>query len=173
MARPATLRAARLLLESTAMQGQSRLPIASASACRRLVSTSTTTIAARPSLATIGLLARSQQQQCRHASGKTVEQAKSRYRTGPFSWRAGLLFVLTSGGLVWYFEHEKERMHQKRVAEATKGVGRPKVGGDFELVDQDGRPFSNADLLGRYSLVSYLFVLYLWRLFLESYAVGT
>lgn len=83
-----------------------------------------------------------------------MEEAKSRYRTGPFSWKAGLLFVLASGGLVWYFEHEKQRMHRKRIAEATKGVGRPKVGGDFELVDQEGRPFSSADLKGRYSLVS-------------------
>ncbi|KAH7037465.1 protein sco1, partial [Microdochium trichocladiopsis] len=71
--------------------------------------------------------------------------------------KAGLLFVLTSGGLVWYFEHEKERMHRKRVAEATKGVGRPKVGGDFDLVDQDGKPFSSADMLGRYSLVYFGF----------------
>lgn len=45
-------------------------------------------------------------------------------------------------------------MQRKRIAEATKGVGRPKVGGDFELVDQDGKPFSSADMKGRYSLVS-------------------
>lgn len=86
-----------------------------------------------------------------------MEEARSRYRTGPFSWKAGLLFVLTSVGLVWYFEHEKKRMQRKRVAEATKGVGKPKVGGEFELVDQDGRPFSSADLKGRYSLIYFGF----------------
>lgn len=86
-----------------------------------------------------------------------MEEAKSRYRTGPFSWKAGLLFVLTSAGLVWYFEHEKKRMQRKRVAEATKGVGRPKVGGEFELVDQDGKTFSSRDLRGRYSLVYFGF----------------
>ncbi|KAK8073833.1 electron transport protein [Apiospora phragmitis] len=88
---------------------------------------------------------------------KTVEEAKSRYRTGPFSWKAGALFVLTGGGLVWYFEFEKQRMQRKRVAEATKGVGRPKVGGEFELTDQNGKPFSSADLKGRYSLVYFGF----------------
>lgn len=82
-----------------------------------------------------------------------MEQAKSRYRTGPFSWKAGVAFVLTAGGLTWYFETEKERMQRKRIAEATKGVGRPKVGGAFELVDQDGQPFTSGDLRGRYSLV--------------------
>ncbi|KAI1761132.1 SCO1 protein [Hypoxylon sp. FL1150] len=93
----------------------------------------------------------------RRYKAKTVEEAKSRYRTGPFSWKAGLLFVITSAGLVWYFEHEKQRMQRKRVAEATKGVGRPKVGGEFQLVDQEGRPFSSEDLKGRYSLIYFGF----------------
>ncbi|KAK7750414.1 Cu-binding protein [Diatrype stigma] len=93
----------------------------------------------------------------RRYKAKTVEEARSRYRTGPFSWKAGLLFVLTSGGLVWYFEHEKQRMQRKRVAEAAKGVGRPKVGGPFELIDQNGKPFSSEDLRGRYSLVYFGF----------------
>lgn len=88
---------------------------------------------------------------------KTVEEARSRYRTGPFSWKAGVLFVLAGAGLVWYFESEKKRMHRRRVAEANKGVGKPKVGGDFALVDQEGRPFSSAALKGRYSLVYFGF----------------
>lgn len=96
------------------------------------------------------------QQQRRHKA-KTVEEARSRYRTGPFSWKAGALFVLAGAGLVWYFEAEKKRMHRRRVAEATKGVGKPKVGGDFNLVDQEGRPFGSADLKGRYSLVYFGF----------------
>lgn len=45
-------------------------------------------------------------------------------------------------------------MERKRVAEATKGVGRPKVGGKFDLVDQDGKPFTDEDLRGKYGLVS-------------------
>jgi hypothetical protein len=72
----------------------------------------------------------------------------------PFSWKAGLLFILTGGGLVWYFENEKGRMQRKRIAESTKGVGRPKVGGPFELIDQDGNTVTDKDLKGRHSLVS-------------------
>lgn len=72
----------------------------------------------------------------------------------PFSWKAGILFVITSAGLLWYFEHEKERMQKKRVADASKGVGRPKVGGPFELIDQNGKTLTQDDLMGRYSLVS-------------------
>jgi protein SCO1 len=55
--------------------------------------------------------------------------------------------------LVWYFEFEKARMQRKRIAEAAKGVGRPKVGGSFELIDQDGKPFTSEMMKGKHSLV--------------------
>lgn len=44
-------------------------------------------------------------------------------------------------------------MQRKRIAEAAKGVGRPKVGGTFELVDQNGKPFTSEMMKGKYSLV--------------------
>ncbi|TFB01289.1 Protein SCO1, partial [Trichoderma ghanense] len=75
----------------------------------------------------------------------------------PFSLKAAVLFVITCGGLVWYFEHEKERMQRKRIAEATKGVGRPKVGGSFELTDQNGKPFTSEMMKGKHSLVYFGF----------------
>lgn len=140
-------------------QQQAAAVAAARQSSRRFLST-TTTARTQPCRPTAAVSQRcnsgAQQQQPRRYKHKTVEEAKSRYRTGPFSWKAGALFVLTGGGLVWYFEFEKQRMQRKRVAEATKGVGRPKVGGDFELVDQNGKPFSSADLRGRYSLVSFV-----------------
>ena len=85
----------------------------------------------------------------------------------PFSFKAGLLFLGSGAALIFYFRYEKTRMERKRVAEAAKGVGRPKVGGPFELVDQDGKTFTDGDMKGKYSLVS-LFVanyteLQFWR----------
>lgn len=56
--------------------------------------------------------------------------------------------------MAWYFESEKARMQKKRIAEANKSVGKPRVGGAFNLIDQDGKPFTDADLKGQYSLVS-------------------
>lgn len=84
---------------------------------------------------------------------KTVQQAESRHRSGPFSWAAGALFLLSGAGLILYFRYEKARMERKRIAEATKGIGKPKVGGSFNLVDQDGRPFADEKLKGKYALV--------------------
>ncbi|KAI1000661.1 hypothetical protein K3495_g7535 [Podosphaera aphanis] len=87
----------------------------------------------------------------------TVEEAKSRYRSGPFSATAGLLFLVSGVGLILYFRHEKARMERKRIADATKGVGKPKVGGPFVLRDQHGVLWSSDRMKGRYSLVYFGF----------------
>ena len=64
------------------------------------------------------------------------------------------VFVGAGFGLYYYFRWEKERMERKRIAEATKGVGRPKVGGPFELTDQDGKVWRSSEKMqGKYSLV--------------------
>ena len=39
--------------------------------------------------------------------------------------------------------------------EMSKGYGKPKVGGPFTLQDLEGKDFSEKDLLGKYSIVSY------------------
>lgn len=57
--------------------------------------------------------------------------------------------------MVVYFRSEKERMHRQRITEASKGVGKPKVGGMFELVDQDGKVWkSEEEMKGKFGLVS-------------------
>lgn len=88
------------------------------------------------------------------ARAKTMGQLKQRNSTGPFSWKAALLFVLTGAGMMIYFRVEKARLERKRIAEMSKGVGKPKVGGPFVLKDLDGKEFTQEDLKGKYSLVS-------------------
>lgn len=88
-------------------------------------------------------------------TAKTVQQMKSRQRTGPFSWKAALLFVLTGAGMIIYFRVEKARLERKRITEMSKGVGRPKVGGPFVLKDLDGKEFTAEDLKGKYSFVRF------------------
>jgi protein SCO1/2 len=67
---------------------------------------------------------------------------------------SGFLFLGTGIGLTVYFRYEKERLARKRIAEHTKGYGKPKVGGPFDLVDTEGRRFTHEDLMGKYALVS-------------------
>ncbi|KAF2090220.1 protein sco1 [Saccharata proteae CBS 121410] len=102
-------------------------------------------------------------QQSRHFSQtsrqsyKSVNEAKSRYRAGPFSLTSAVLFFAVGGGLIVYFRYEKDRVQRQKIAEQTKGVGRPKVGGPFDLVDQNGKRFTNEDMKGKYALVYFGF----------------
>ncbi len=90
-----------------------------------------------------------------HRTYRTIQEARSRARSGgPFSVRAALLFVFAGCGMYAYFRVEKTRMERKRVAEASNGMGRPKVGGEFELVDMWGGGFRSGALRGGFSLVS-------------------
>ncbi|KAI0886143.1 SCO1 protein [Annulohypoxylon maeteangense] len=140
-------------------------PRIQAQRCRCFLSTKASPSLRRPTLVSpqrfasnpkpISASGSTEQRRCK--TFKTVEEARSRYRTGPFSWKAGVLFVLTSAGLVWYFEREKKRMQRVRIAEANKSVGKPKVGGEFELLDQEGQRFLSGDLKGRYSLIYFGF----------------
>lgn len=63
-------------------------------------------------------------------------------------------FLAAGVAVMFYFRNEKARMDRQRIAGATKGVGKPKIGGKFELLDQDGKPFTDEDMKGGYSLVS-------------------
>ena len=56
--------------------------------------------------------------------------------------------------MLFYFRTEKERLERQRIADASKGMGRPKVGGQFELLNQAGQKFTSEDMKGRFSLVS-------------------
>lgn len=66
----------------------------------------------------------------------------------------GAVVLLAAGiGLSFYFRNEKARLDRQRVAEAAKGVGKPKIGGKFALVDQEGNSFTDADMKGGHTLV--------------------
>ncbi|KAL2831118.1 SCO1/SenC-domain-containing protein [Aspergillus cavernicola] len=88
---------------------------------------------------------------------RTMGQIRARNSTGPFSWKAALLFVVTGAGMIVYFRVEKERLERKRVAEMSKGVGKPKVGGPFVLKDLSGNVCTEEELRGRYSFVYFGF----------------
>ncbi|KAB8236995.1 SCO family protein [Aspergillus alliaceus] len=91
------------------------------------------------------------------ARARTMGQLKARNSTGPFSWKSALLFVITGGAMIIYFRVEKERLARKRVAEMSKGVGRPKVGGPFVLKDLNGNQYTEENLKGKYSFVYFGF----------------
>lgn len=69
--------------------------------------------------------------------------------------KAGVLFIVVGAGLVIFLREERARMERQQIANSTKGIGKPKVGGPFSLVDQHGKPFSNEDMKDKYALVMF------------------
>jgi len=68
--------------------------------------------------------------------------------------KAGAVFLATGVALYFYFENEKKALKErKRQENAAARIGRPKIGGPFSLTDQDGRVFTEQDLLGKWSMV--------------------
>jgi len=81
-----------------------------------------------------------------------------RSEIGPFSWKAGALFVVTGVGLYYYFTTEKTRLlEEKRQELATASYGKAKIGGPFSLITHEGKPFTQEDLRDRWSLVYFGF----------------
>jgi len=65
---------------------------------------------------------------------------------GPISWTSLLLAGLTGTGVVYYFLTEKEKKQRDAIARNTKSIGKPKLGGQWTLVDHTGRAVTDATL---------------------------
>ncbi|KAI8357189.1 SCO1/SenC-domain-containing protein, partial [Mortierella sp. GBAus27b] len=77
-------------------------------------------------------------------------------------WKTLAAFTLTAAGLVVYFRQEKKRVdaareEDARIARESITYGKPKIGGPFSLINQDGVRTSNEDFKGRYMLIYFGF----------------
>lgn len=89
------------------------------------------------------------------------ERAKDRFAIGPFNLTAATLFLATGAGLFLYFQYERSQVAARKAAESENArVGRPRVGGPFELVmatKEGGYRVTHEDLEGAFSLVYFGF----------------
>lgn len=73
------------------------------------------------------------------------------------NWMAAIGFVLAGGGLLWWFKRERRRLEVRRLEKEHAGVGKPQIGGPFNLIDDDGKPFTDKNLLGKFSILYFGF----------------
>lgn len=73
------------------------------------------------------------------------------------SWKSFILFLVVGSGLTYFFRSEKEKLKLRKEAEANRGVGKPLIGGPFDLVDQDGNQFTQENLKGKFSIIYFGF----------------
>ncbi|XP_050379255.1 protein SCO1 homolog 1, mitochondrial [Argentina anserina] len=93
-----------------------------------------------------------------HESG----DAGKSVRGGPVSWLSFLLLVLTGAGVILYYDKEK-RQHLQDIFNASKEVkqgpsaGVAAIGGPFKLINHDGKPVTEKDFLGKWTLIYFGF----------------
>lgn len=81
-----------------------------------------------------------------------------RNSVGVFTPTSAAIFVAAGVGLFFYFRYEKTRLLEEREKERmNKQYGRPQIGGPFSLTTDTGKPFTDEDLLGKWSLVYFGF----------------
>ncbi|RAL50509.1 hypothetical protein DM860_014451 [Cuscuta australis] len=92
---------------------------------------------------------------------KAAEHGKP-VRGSPVSWMSFLLLLGTGAGLVYYYDREKKR-HIEGISSASNAVkqgpsvGKAAIGGPFSLIDHNGKPVTEKDFLGRWSMLYFGF----------------
>ncbi|KAG7869326.1 hypothetical protein KL918_000871 [Ogataea parapolymorpha] len=73
------------------------------------------------------------------------------------TWKAVVVFVIFGSALTYVFTSEKEKLKLRREAEQNRGVGKPLIGGPFNLIDTEGKPFTQENLKGKFSIIYFGF----------------
>ncbi|KAF8783700.1 hypothetical protein HU200_000129 [Digitaria exilis] len=112
-------------------------------------------------------------------SGKSEQDAGKSVRGGvsytacksqlPVSWLSFLLLLLTGGGIIVYYDKEKKRhievsvpspaelKNRNSAVKPGQSVGTAAIGGPFKLLNHDGKPVTEKDFLGKWTLLYFGF----------------
>jgi protein SCO1/2 len=69
------------------------------------------------------------------------------------SGQAAALFLVSGAGLLTYFYYEKKDIEAQREKSKYEGVGKPRVGGPFRLVDHFGNVVTEKTYLGKFMIL--------------------
>ena len=86
------------------------------------------------------------------------KSTSAKTKRGPVSWYGLSLAAVTGLGIITYYQMEKDRIltnpaSVSRVSQA----GKPAIGGPWVLVDQDGKPVTDATYYGQFTLLYFGF----------------
>lgn len=74
-----------------------------------------------------------------------------------FTWKSffisGALVAVFAGFMLFMKQEKMKQMERQR----RKGIGQASLGGKFELIDQDGKPFGSQNLMGSWALIYFGF----------------
>ena len=85
------------------------------------------------------------------------EKSNRIFEGGPISYFGLGLAALVGCGLIAYYNVEKEKRVERVMSKNVVTTGKPSLGGPWSLVDYDGVPKTNANYLGKFTLVYFGF----------------
>ncbi|KAL7751690.1 Cu-binding protein [Sorochytrium milnesiophthora] len=95
------------------------------------------------------------------ASGETVKpltEQEQKRRFSSLAYRSFGLMLVTGAAIYAYFDIEKAKAAKEReAAMADQAIGRPKIGGPFQLIDHNGKRVTDADFRGKFTLLYFGF----------------
>lgn len=75
----------------------------------------------------------------------------------PVSMNSLIMFLMGGAAVLYGIRQYKDEKLQQVMSQSQKVVGQAAVGGPFALTDQDGKPFTNSDLLGEFAMLYFGF----------------
>ncbi|XP_057525313.1 protein SCO1 homolog 1, mitochondrial-like [Amaranthus tricolor] len=78
-------------------------------------------------------------------------------RGSPVSWMSFFLLLVTGAGIVYYYDKEKKR-HIEEISSSSNAVrqgpsvGQAAIGGPFNLINHHGKPVTEKDFLGQWTV---------------------
>uniref|UniRef100_A0A6N2KLS0 MADS-box domain-containing protein n=1 Tax=Salix viminalis TaxID=40686 RepID=A0A6N2KLS0_SALVM len=88
--------------------------------------------------------------------------ARRTVRRGPISWLSFLFLAATGAGLIWYYDRMKKQRIEainksSAIVKVGPSAGKPEIGGPFNLIDHDGKPVTEKDFMGKWTMIYFGF----------------
>jgi len=94
---------------------------------------------------------------CTHRAYVTIPEPVKRLFANSAPWYQHAIFLSSLGGLYAFNAYLKQRKKKKEIAEETKSIGEPSIGGPFDLVDINGNDVTDETFLGKWILIYFGF----------------
>ena len=74
-------------------------------------------------------------------------------KRGPVTWKSFAVISVVLGSVIGTYVYAKKAKQSEMDKVRKREIGKSKIGGPFNLIDQDGKPKSSSDFLGKWVLL--------------------